>query len=368
MKPTPTPAPFRGVASGAAALRTEFRLRGWDRKATGRVLLELAGHLGITFAGIALALASASLALRGLGILATALGGLGVALNTHTASHNGTSSRRRINRLLTYIGFPFFVQLSATYWWDKHVARHHPAPNVLGVDDDADLLPWFALTQQEVASSGGFARLYYRFQWIVFPFALAGNGFQLQFASWRYVFGALADRRRRRAAHWIDLVALLGYWVAWFVIPCLLFPASNVFLFNFFKVMLQGYGLFFVLAPAHLPSMAVCVQPDGESPDLVLRQTAATVNFRTGPYGRFLCAGLDYQIEHHLFPDISHVYYPRMSAMVERYCRERGYPYRRLGWGRAIVETFRVLRKPKPVLESQERLREGGAAARCESR
>ena len=327
------------------------------------MLIELAGHLAITFSGIALVLLSSGLALRALGILATALGSLGVATNTHTASHNGTTSRRRINHLLTYLGYPLFVQLSATYWWNKHVVRHHPAPNVLGIDDDTDLLPWFALTQQDLASSRGLARLYYRLQWLVFPIALAGNGFQLQFASWRYLLGALADRRRRAAAHWIDLAALLGYWVAWFVIPALLFPVGNVFLFNFLRILLMGYGLFFVLAPAHLPAPAVCVRPEGESADLVLRQTAATVNFRTGPYGRFLCAGLDYQIEHHLFPDISHVYYRRMSAMVEQYCREHGYPYRRLGWGRAIVETLRVLRRPKPVIESQEGLREGARAA-----
>ena len=362
------PAPLGDAVAGAAALRNEFRLRGWDRKATARVLVELAAHLAIMFVGIALVLTSSVLALRALGVLATALGSLGVATNTHTASHNGTASRRRINRLLTYLGYPLFVQLSATYWWNKHVVRHHPAPNVLGVDDDADLLPWFALTQPDVAGRRGLARVYYRFQWLVFPFALAGNGFQLQFASWRYVIGALADRRRRAAAHWIDLAFLLAYWVVWFGLPCLFFPVANVALFNALRIMLVGYGLFFVLAPAHLPSIAVCVRPEGESRDLVLRQTAATVNFRTGPYGRFLCAGLDYQIEHHLFPDFSHVYYPKMASMVERYCRERGYPYRRLAWGRAIVETLRVLRNPKPVLDRQESVREGGLDARRESR
>ena len=354
--------------AGAAALRSEFRLRGWGRKATGRVLIELALHLAMTFAGIALFAASPVLAIRALGVVAAALGSLGVALNTHTASHNAAASRRRLNRLLTYLGYPLFVHLSATYWWEKHVVRHHTAPNVLGVDEDADLMPWFALTQPQLAASRGLARVYYRFQWLFFPVALAGNGFQLQVASLRHVLGALADRRRRAAAHWIDLAFLLSYWVLWFGVPCLLFAPGDVVLFNLLRICLMGYGLFFVLAPAHLPSMAVCVERDGESSDVVLRQTAATMNFRAGRYGRFLCAGLDYQIEHHLFPDFSHVYYPRMSVIVERYCRERGYPYRRLSWWRAIAETMRVLRDPKPVLATQESLRENGPAVRFEAR
>src|SRR5437868_12912694 len=48
--------------------------------------------------------------------------------------------------------------------------------------------------------------------------------------------------------------------------------------------------------------------------DFFAVQTAGTVSFRTGWLGRFLCSGLEYQVEHHLFPNISHVYYPEISV------------------------------------------------------
>ncbi|HYH95404.1 fatty acid desaturase, partial [Hyalangium sp.] len=56
-----------------------------------------------------------------------------------------------------------------------------------------------------------------------------------------------------------------------------------------------------------------------------------------------------YQIEHHLFPGYSHVYYPQMSRILQRFCEENGYPYRTLGWWEAIWKSLVVFRKPKPI-------------------
>jgi fatty acid desaturase len=89
----------------------------------------------------------------------------------------------------------------------------------------------------------------------------------------------------------------------------------------------------------------------------VLRQTATTVNFRTGPIGRFLCSGVEYQIEHHLFPRISHVYYPELSPLVEQFCRERNYPYRTLGWFEAIWKSLATFYRLRPVVKNLETVR-----------
>jgi linoleoyl-CoA desaturase len=73
------------------------------------------------------------------------------------------------------------------------------------------------------------------------------------------------------------------------------------------------------------------------------------VNFRTGVIGRLLCAGADYQIEHHLFPGISHVHYPQVSKVVKAYCDAHGYPHRTLGWGEAVMKSLLIFYRPKPV-------------------
>ncbi|MBI4481654.1 MAG: hypothetical protein HY652_02065 [Acidobacteria bacterium] len=62
-------------------------------------------------------------------------------------------------------------------------------------------------------------------------------------------------------------------------------------------------------------------------------------------------------MKHHLFPGFSHVYYPRMSPLVEEFCRTHGYPYRRLCWGEAVVEAFLAFRTPKRVEQRLAALR-----------
>lgn len=336
-------------ASGLAALREELRARGYFEKATGRVLGELALMLAIALLGLAGCLASHGVVLNTAALVVLTLGTLGVTTNTHTSSHYATSRHGRLNEFLTFFGYPFLVGFSATYWWHKHVVRHHPNPNVIGMDGDIDLQPFFALTTGERDSPSRLRRAYYRVQWLVIPFAIVLNSFNLEVAGWRYLLGALRDPARRRAAHWVDLGALLLQWLLWIVVPMFVFLPAHVWLFYVARRGLISYAFFAVFAPSHFPAEAVFVDAASADADPVLLQTATSVNFRAGVVGRLLCAGLNYQIEHHLFPGMSHVYYARASRLVEAYCRAHGYPYRTLGWGEAVLKSLKTFYRPKPV-------------------
>src|SRR5580700_3537722 len=180
-------------------LRKEFVRRGWNKKATGRILFELLIHAAIALAGMIVFFAFHHPVLRAIGILISGFGCMGVGTNTHTSTHYGTSDKRWVNEALSYLGYPMFLGLSATYWWHKHIVLHHPAPNVVGVDDDADLLPWFAITADEVQSSSGLRRFYYeRLQFWLFPLALALNNFSIQKAGWAHLIRRLCDSRGRK--------------------------------------------------------------------------------------------------------------------------------------------------------------------------
>src|SRR5271169_6442303 len=113
-------------------LRAEFARRGWYEKATGRIVLELLIHGVLAIAGVIVFFACQNLALKVFGILLSTYGTMGVGTNTHTSTHYATSDRRWVNEALSFLGYPFFVGLSATYWWHKHVTLHHPSPNVIG--------------------------------------------------------------------------------------------------------------------------------------------------------------------------------------------------------------------------------------------
>jgi len=337
---------------GLEELRRLFAAKGWYRKASRRVLLELAGHVGLTVGGLIVLSTSETFPWSIAGFAIALLGSLGVVTNTHTSSHGATSEAAWLNDLLTYFGYPFFVQVSASYWWHKHCTVHHPAPNVIGIDDDADLSPWFALTDQEIRKSTGLRRSYYSIQYVFLPWALLLNGFNFQIAGWRYLITVLANREQRKTHHWIDLFALLVHWLAWIGLPAMVFALPDVMFFYVARTGLMGILMFCVLAPAHFPVEAFCLDKRCLSSRYPLLQTSATVNFRTGWLGRIYCSGLDYQIEHHLFPRISHVYYPAMSRYVRDYCHKAGYPYRTLGWGEAIWKSYLVFVRPKPVQPS----------------
>ena len=110
------------------ALRRELTNKGFGRKPTAHVVTQLAVHVGLAVAGLILFFASDHLALKVAGMLISTAGSTGVGTNTHTSSHYATSERRWVNEALTFFGYPFFLGLSATFWWNKHVVVHHPAP------------------------------------------------------------------------------------------------------------------------------------------------------------------------------------------------------------------------------------------------
>lgn len=336
-------------------LRRGFASRGWDKKATGRILFELSIHVAIAMAGIAIFMTWHYPAVRALGILVSSFGCMGVGTNTHTSTHYGTSNKRWVNQALSYFGYPMFLGLSATYWWHKHVALHHPSPNVVGVDEDSDLLPWFAFTMDEVRASRGVRRFYYEhLQFWLFPLALAVNTFSIQVGGWKYLIEMLFDSKRRRAAHWIDLGALIMHYVMWIGIPLLFWPVPAVIGFYVVRNIALGYAMYAILAPGHFPAEAQRSTDEvRHSTDFFVVQTAGTVSFRTGWLGRFLCSGLDYQIEHHLFPNISHVHYRAVSMEVQKFCAEQGLPYRSYSWPVALWKSWEVLRFPQQVIGSE---------------
>ena len=335
-----------------AEMRKEFGRRGWDRKATNRILFELSIHVAAALVGIAIFMSCHNPALKVLGLLISAFGCMGVGTNTHTSTHYATSGQRWVNEALSYFGYPMFLGLSATYWWHKHVVLHHPAPNVVGVDSDADLLPWFAITADEVRASSGLRRFYYdRLQFWLFPFALALNCFSIQMAGWTYLIGMLRHSKGRKSAHWIDLGAMVMHYVIWIGVPLLLWPLAAVAVFYILRSILLGYAMYAILAPGHFPAEAqrTTAQVRNDA-DFFAAQTAGTVSFRTGWLGRFLCSGLEYQVEHHLFPNISHVYYPQVSVVVQAFCAERGLSYRSYSWALALWKSWEVLRFPQQVV------------------
>lgn len=346
-------------------LNQEWTARGFHRKQTRRVLIEFALMVTMAVCGPLMFGVYDAWPMWVLGLWMSSYGSLGITTNCHTSSHNATSNSRLLNRSLCFFGYPVLMGLSGTYWYNKHIAVHHPTPNVVGWDDDIDLMPFFAINEDEYARSTGLRRWFFTWNWVLIPFAIALNGFNIQRQGWSYLLGALRDPSRRKATHWLDLALLGVHFAVWIFLPMLFFPAWGVIGVYVMRLVGIGYSVYIGFAPAHFPAEAYFLAQENsdrtayfKSQDYILLQCATTVNFKTGPLGRLVCAGVDYQIEHHLFPGICHVYYPQMSPILERWCLENGYPYRRLGWAEAVWKSLVTFKTRKPVEPKLEPLRE----------
>jgi linoleoyl-CoA desaturase len=247
------------------------------------------------------------------------------------------------------------------------VQIHHPAPNIVGLDADCDLRPVFAINEQHSQDNHhAWRRGLQRWQWLLLPLLLPLNGLNIHRQAWLRLLHELRDPALRSKAAWLDLACLLAHLAVFVVLPMWFFPVMSVLAVHLLRFALIGMVLFAVLAPGHFPGEAACLQQsERDRGDFYLRQAVTTVNYRTGPIGRWLCAGLEYQIEHHMFPSISHVFYPRMSPLVRDFCQRHGLPYRSLGWvgwAEAIWKSYRVFLRPKRVLADVEALRMGTPA------
>jgi linoleoyl-CoA desaturase len=294
---------------------------------------------------------STSLPIRIAGLLVSTLGSVGIGSNTHTASHYATASRRGLNEALLYFGYPFCLGFSACYWSADHLTGHHIAPNVVGKDNDFEYSPFFAITESDIESAGPLMQRYHRhLQLLAFLMFLPLFGFNLQRCGILHLLNTRAKWNSGRKQVLFDSLCLVGHLAVFLVLPSLLFGIKLALIAYALRIGLMSICMFAILAPAHLvPEAPILTQEEFAELGHCAAQTLTTVNYRGGPMVRWYAAGLDYQIEHHLFPEICHVYYPEISPLVQEFCRDHNLPYRWRSFSSAVYEAVRVFSRPKPV-------------------
>jgi fatty acid desaturase len=142
---------------------------------------------------------------------------------------------------------------------------------------------------------------------------------------------------------------MIAHWVIWTIIPIFIFGFANVAIFFMVQMFIMSYIMYALFAPAHYPAEAIQISREAMRDDYLMLQTATAVNFTTGPVGRLLCGGVEYQIEHHLFPWVSTTRYPELSVLVKKFCDDHGYPYRSQSWARGLWTAYLTLWSPKPI-------------------
>jgi fatty acid desaturase len=244
-----------------------------------------------------------------------------VAFLGHDAGHRQIFRTRRASELTGLLAGNLAVGLSYGWWIDKH-NRHHANPNHEDHDPDvgAGALVW---TGEQALQRRGLGRLLARNQaYLFFPLLLL-EGLNLHWASIQAVLRDPAIRRR--ALEGLLLAAhLVGYLAAVLLVlsplKALLFIAVHQGLFGLYM------GCSF--APNH-KGMPVLTADD--ELDFLRRQVLTSRNVRGSAAVDLLLGGLNYQIEHHLFPSMPRANLRRAQPLVKAYCAELGISYEEAG-------------------------------------
>ncbi|WP_227999511.1 fatty acid desaturase family protein [Nocardia australiensis] len=238
-----------------------------------------------------------------------------IAFLGHDAGHKQIFDTRRANYLFGVIAGNLGIGVSIGWWTSNH-NRHHAHPNTEG--SDPDILGVLAHSGERARTGKGLRRFIFRYQaWLFFPMLLLEAG-SLHYASVRAV-------RRWAIPHRVWEAVLLaahaaGYLAAVFLI---LSPAKAVA----FIVVQQGLFGFYMgctFAPNH---KGMAVLEAGDSTDYLRRQVLTSRNVRGSRLVDAAMGGLNYQIEHHLFPSMPRPNLRRAQPLVEEFCAEAGIPY-----------------------------------------
>jgi fatty acid desaturase len=234
----------------------------------------------------------------------------------HDAGHYQISRLQRVSYILGLLLGNLGIGLSYGWWVDKH-NRHHAHPNTEGADPDISVGA-LAFTSGQAASSQGLARILFRFQaYLFFPLLLA-EAANLHVASIR----ALATRPARFRPAEVGLLAahFACYFAAVFLV---LSPVKAVV----FIVVNQGlFGLYLgaSFAPNH---KGMPILDAADRSDFLRRQVLTSRNVTGGWLTDLALGGLNYQIEHHLFPSMPRPNLRRAQPLVREFCRQRELPY-----------------------------------------
>jgi linoleoyl-CoA desaturase len=251
----------------------------------------------------------------------------------HDGAHGAYSRRSRVNRLmaltLDLLGGSSYV------WAHKHNTVHHTYTNITGEDEDINVGRLARLSPQQRW------HWWHRAQWWYVWVLYAGLAIKWQmYDDLRDVVrGRVGRHRFARPTGWNLAVFMGGKTVSMglaFGLPSLFHPFGMVLLFYALAFAIHGVCLSIVFQMAHVVEGAAFPESDGATGRMerswAAHQVETTVDFARGSrILSWLLGGLNYQIEHHLFPRICHVHYPRIARLVEHVAARFGVRYRAHG-------------------------------------
>ena len=265
----------------------------------------------------------------------------------HDACHGSYSSKKWVNNLLgltlNALGGNAFI------WKFKHNIIHHTYTNIDGIDDDIAKSPIMRQCQtQRWVPAHRFQHLYVVPVYAISSFAWV---FLMDFTKYFTQKVHTTDlQKMSKTEHlifWLSKVLYVSFYI---VIPVLLvgWQAWAIGFASLHVVMGLTLALVFQLAHVveHTEFESAGIDPKQIENEWAIHQIKTTANF--APRNRIISwyvGGLNYQVEHHLFPRVSHVHYPAISSIVKQTCAKHNLPYHEYStMSGAVASHFRMMK------------------------
>lgn len=249
----------------------------------------------------------------------------------HDGAHGSYSSKKWINEAMSY---SLNVLGGSSYMWKlKHNINHHSYTNIEGLDDDIDIKPFIRVHESQDG------KWFHKFQHIygillyglTYLFWVFFNDFKKYFSS------KIADytplRKMDLKEHFIFWITKVTYVGTFIVLPIFFTSVLYTVIGYLIVVFVCGLVIAIVFQLAHIIEDMDFIDTDGNSQKIetewAIHQINTTANFATKSKSMtWFMGGLNFQIEHHLFPKISHIHYPQIQKIVKQVCEEFNITYK----------------------------------------
>jgi linoleoyl-CoA desaturase len=242
----------------------------------------------------------------------------------HDGSHGSFSKYNWLNKLasssISVLGASRFM------WASKHVTIHHTFTNIEGVDDDIEVGALMRMApNQKHYILHRFQHIYF---WVLYMLLYI---FWIFYTDYKKYFskkiGSVPLKKMSIADHLEFWIVKLYHAAVFIIIPVYMVGWVSWLVGFFVTGCFAGFILSIVFQLAHTVTeteFPVAIQPENVMPDeFAAHQIMTTANFATkSKLVSWLVGGLNFQIEHHLFPKISHVHYPAISKIVKDTCAD----------------------------------------------
>ena len=266
-----------------------------------------------------------------------------VALLSHDIGHRQGYRGAKTNLIARIVFGNILLGVSHSWWSVKH-NQHHATPNHVDLDPDIQF-PMIVFREDQIANRPRYLRPMIAIQAFLFVFFLPFQAINMKWASLQHL---RTSKAKHPLVQGVFMFAHLAFY-AWLCFAVGSWPLT----LGFFAIHQAVFGLYnsSVFASNH---KGMPLTDNNSRMDFLREQVLTSRNIKGHPLTDFWYGGLNYQIEHHLFPTMPRNRLAKAQVLIEKFCRERRVSYHTTGLFEGYAETFRHLHRASASLRKSE--------------